>query len=180
MLYLIGEREMNKVFSPTTNSPSQVFDSAAEVYSKRPHFFTPYRNPAEFVGECIAPVVYPFVGGGLSLVSLAVAPVAFAVSIVSKLVAAVASLFGNDKFSKEANEFSGNALKFSGITLATSVIAAALAVASFFHSLASIVTRSIATIAALTTGYTDGYVAEVDEDDDHLDEQDFVCLSPGS
>lgn len=167
MLYLIGEREVNKVFSPTSNSLSQIFDNAADVYSKRPRFFTPYRNPAEFVGECIAPVVYPLAGGVVSIVSLVVAPIAFGVSIVGTLVAAVASLLGNDKFSKEANEFADNAWDFSGIALATSVIAAALAVASFFHSLASIITRTIATIAALTTGYTDGYVAEVDEDDEY-------------
>ncbi|MCW8471791.1 hypothetical protein OQJ19_14210 [Fluoribacter gormanii] len=150
MLYLIGEKEVNFILEGETIE--ELARRAINTYRNRPGFFTPYKNNYEFIGELIAPGIYPFAGivtAGFSVYASAIAAV---ISIGALLVAAGSALFRAPKLRDEALEFAGFMLCFTGVALLTAAVSALLAIISVPHSLVSVVTRSVASIDALTSG----------------------------
>ncbi|WP_133135605.1 hypothetical protein [Legionella rowbothamii] len=170
MLGLYGEREVNYIFSNDAKDMEEIASRALETYSSRPGFFTPYKNVAHAVGEFIAPVVYPLAGGTLAVFSVFSAALAATFGIGCLLVAVGASLFDDPTLANEAFDLVSDTLQFIGNTLVMAIVAATLGALSFPHSVASVITRSAATGAHFTTGYTDDY--EYPED-----EEEYYCLS---
>jgi hypothetical protein len=111
MLYLIGEDEVNYIFSSQASSINEHVQRAIKTYKSRPGFFTSYKNGREFAGELIAPIVYPFAGVVTAGYSMFAAAVSAVVCIGSLLVSASAALFGAHTFRDEAFDFACNALK---------------------------------------------------------------------
>ncbi|KTD41001.1 hypothetical protein [Legionella parisiensis] len=146
MLYLIGEKEVNYIFDGRTFK--EITHRAIKTYKKRPGFFTQYENGYEFVGELIAPGLYPLAGIVTAGFSAFAAIASAVVCIGALLVAAGCALFSTPMLRDNALQFAGYALYFSGIALATAGISALLAIISFPHSLISIATRSVATLVA--------------------------------
>lgn len=150
MLYLIGEAEVNYIFD-NGDSVEKIAYRAIETYRRRPGFFTPYRDGYEFAGELIAPALYPMAGIVTSGYSVLAAVATTVACIATLLFATGAALCGATKLRNDALTFAGLGLQFVGIALFTSAVSALLAIISFPHSLASIVTRSAATL--LSSGF---------------------------
>ncbi|MBN9227972.1 MULTISPECIES: hypothetical protein [Legionella] len=146
MLYLLGEKELYYIFDGQT--VSEIASRALTTYRNRPGFFTPYRDGYEFVGELIAPGLYPFAGLALAGYSALAFVGSAVVCIGAYLVAAGAFLFNATGFRDDALKFAGSALHFTGIALFESAVGFLLALISFPHSLLSIVTRAAATVIA--------------------------------
>ncbi|WP_058535525.1 hypothetical protein [Legionella saoudiensis] len=170
MLGLYGEREVNYIFSNDVNSMEEAASRALETYRTRPGFFTPYKKVTHAIGEFIAPVIYPLAGGTLAVFSVFSAALAATFGIGCLLVAMGASLYDNPTLANEAFDWVSGTLQFIGNALVLAVVAAAVGILSFPHSVASLVTRSLATAAHFTTGYTDNY--EYPEED----EEDTLCF----
>ncbi|USQ13100.1 hypothetical protein J2N86_10400 [Legionella lytica] len=170
MFGLYGQREVNYIFSNDAGSMEEIARRALDTYSERPGFFTPYKKVSHAVGEFIAPVVYPFAGGTVAVFSVLSAALAATFGIGCLLVAAGASLYDDPTLANEAFDLVSTTLQFIGNALVTAIVAAALGVLSFPHSIASLITRSVATAVHFTTGYTDEY--EYPEED-----EDGTCLS---
>ncbi|MDR3501300.1 MAG: hypothetical protein P4L79_01795 [Legionella sp.] len=169
MLGLYGKREVNYIFSNDAEDMEEVASRALETYSARPGFFTPYKNVTDAVGEVIAPVVYPLAGGTVAVFSVFSAALAATFGIGCLLVAAGASLFDDPTLANEAFDLVSGTLQFIGNLLVMAIVAAAVGVLSFPHSVASLITRSVATAAQFTTGYTDDY--------EYPEEEEYCCLS---
>lgn len=157
MLGLYGEREVNYIFSNDAKSMDDIASRALEMYSVRPGFFTPYKNVTHAVGELIAPVVYPLAGGTFAVFSVFSAALAATFGIGCLLVAVGASLYDNPTLANEAFDLVSDTLQFIGNSLVFAIVAATVGIFSFPHSVASVITRSVATAVQFTTGYTDDY-----------------------
>lgn len=164
MLYLYGSEEINYIFHPG-NEIEGIVSRAVATYNRRPGFFTPYRAVSECVGELLAPVFYPVQGVLVSCTSALSIPIVLVGSLVNLLIAFGAKAFGNTNLSTYFFEKSAEFLYGAGKLLLTSVVSALLAALSIPHSIASIITRSGASIAWVTTGYTDFYQEEESECD---------------
>lgn len=167
MLGLYGEREVNYIFSSDAKSMEEIANRALETYSARPGFFTPYKDVSAAVGELIAPVVYPLAGGTVVVFSVLAAALAATFGIGCLLVATGASLFDNPTLANEAFDLVINTLQFIGNALVFAIVAAEIAIISFPHSIVSLITRSVATVAHHTTGYTDDYEYPEEEDESY-------------
>ncbi|WP_148263569.1 hypothetical protein [Legionella drancourtii] len=168
MFGLYGDREVNYIFSNHNSSVEGIASRAYELYKKRPGFFTPYKNGRHIVGGVVAPLIYPVAGVVLAGYSLIVSAIASVVFVGSLLVAGGAYLLENTALYNDAQGIAGCALKFTGVALLTAAISTLLAVLSIPHGMAHLVTRSGASIAAFTTGYSDGYKEpEEFKDSDH-------------
>ncbi|MFJ1268025.1 hypothetical protein ACD661_05610 [Legionella lytica] len=170
MLGLYGEREINEIFSSDAKSMEDIASKALEMYSARPGFFTPYKNASVAIGELISPVVYPLAGGTTAVFSVLAAAIAATFGIGCLLVATGASLFDDPTLANEAFDLVSGTLQFIGNALVLAIVAAAAGILSIPHSITSLITRSVATVAHHTTGYTDDY--EYPEEDG-----DCSCLS---
>jgi hypothetical protein len=157
MFGLYGDSEVNYIFSNHNASAEGIASRAYELYKKRPGFFTPYKNGSHVVGGVVAPLIYPVSGVVLAGYSLIFAAIASVVSVGSLLVAGGAYLLENTALYNDAQKMAGWALKFTGVALLTAAISTLLAVLSIPHGMVNLVTRSGATIAAVITGYSDGY-----------------------
>ncbi|AWN74606.1 hypothetical protein LEAN103870_14150 [Legionella anisa] len=174
MLYLIGEEEVNYIFGGRTFN--EITHRAIKTYKKRPGFFTPYKNGYEFVGELIAPGVYPLAGIVTAGFSAFASIVSAVVCIGALLVAAGSALFSASELRDDALYFAGSALYFSGIALLTAAMSALLGIISFPHSVLSVVTRSVATVidaGTVSDAETLHNEAVVDMDED---EYAFRCI----
>ncbi|MGM9451709.1 hypothetical protein ACTAZI_00050 [Legionella bozemanae] len=172
MLYLIGEKEVNYIFDGRTFE--EITRRAIQTYKKRPGFFTPYQDGYEFIGELIAPGVYPLAGiitSGFSAFAVVASGV---VCIGALLVAAGSALFSAPELRDDALQFASSALYYSGIVLLTAAISALLAIISFPHSVLSVVTRSGATLVAAGTAVSNDAEALDGEIDIEMNEEECV------
>ncbi|PWY54985.1 hypothetical protein DGG96_14380 [Legionella qingyii] len=176
MLYLIGEKEVNFILDGQTFE--ELTRRAINTYRDRPGFFTPYKNRYEFIGELIAPGIYPFAGIVTAGFSVYAAALAAVICIGALLVAAGSALFRAPKLSDDALQFAGFMLCFAGVALLTAAVGALLAIISFPHSLVSVVTRSAASINALISGKAIDAPAVYDaaEADANTEECVFRCI----
>ena len=146
MFHLIGQEEVDFIFTGPGDSAMDIASRAVYTYRNRPTFFTAYQSPGEFAGEIIAPILYPLAGSVVCVYSLFAAAIAAAVCVGSLLVAAGAALFGSVGVRDEALEVSSLALQFAGVALLTSAVSALLAIVSLPHSLLSLASRSVFTL----------------------------------
>lgn len=157
MFGLFYDSEVNYIFSNNDDGPVEIAYKAYESYKERPGFFTPYKNVAHFVGGIAAPVIYPVAGGFAAVYSLFVAAGSALVCAGTLLVAGVARLLGCADLCDNSFLVAGCAFKFIGAALLNAAVSALLCIFSIPNSVATLVTRTGATLASLTVGYTDGY-----------------------
>ncbi|WP_454781048.1 hypothetical protein [Legionella sp. WA2022007384] len=150
MLYLLGEKEVNFILEGETIE--EIARRAINTYRGRPGFFTAYKNRYEFIGELIAPGIYPFAGVVTAGFSVYASVLSTVICIGALLVAAGSALFDAPTLRDDALEFTGFMIQFVGVALLTAAVSALLAIISVPHSLISVVTRSAASIDALCSG----------------------------
>ncbi|QMT60616.1 hypothetical protein [Legionella sp. PC997] len=150
MFYLIGEKEINFILEGETIE--DIAHRAINTYRARPGFFTPYKNRYEFLGELIAPGIYPLSGVVTAGFSVYASVLSTVICVGGLLVAAGSALFDAPTLRDDALEFTGFMVQFVGVALFTAAVSALLAILSVPHSLISVVTRSTASIEALFSG----------------------------
>jgi hypothetical protein len=174
MLGLYGIREIKYIFDQDDEGP---VSRAIDLYKKRPSFFTPYKKVSHFVGELIAPAIYPVAGTVISACSLIAAIGSALCFSGSLLMVGVSYLCGQQALYDDSLLIAGYALNFFGVCLVASAVAMVFGVLSGPHSLLSLITRPTATIISAATGCHDG-----NEEDDYYDygfydEDEHACCS---
>jgi hypothetical protein len=151
MLDLVSISDISYVLDNENDRPDDVFLTgeirrARQIYRGRPGFSQPYKTGEEFVGELIAPVVYPieFIGSAVCTGLMGVISVGFIVGWL--LTAAGAGLFGNATLRDEAWGWFVDSAIVLGLTILETTAALLLAVISLPYSLLALATRSVATV----------------------------------
>ncbi|KTD41606.1 hypothetical protein [Legionella parisiensis] len=156
MLNLIGWTEISEILdlndeAQDENYLSGIIERTVSKYRERPGFFAPYQNSQEFTGGLLAPIWYP------AATAIGTAFMAFTVLMAAcyfvgfTLLGLLSIIMMNAEYRNTALEGVANSLALIGLTLLGTVAGALLAVFSFPHSIASLFTRSAATVVSATT-----------------------------
>lgn len=173
MRFFLTQREMDKIFNHQNNC-GETIANGIDVYKKRPRFRTPYQNTSDFVTGVAAPIVYPLAGAVLSVFSACASVAAFIAAGCLSIAGGLISI-GNAPLGKEVLNFAYNALQFSAAALLYSVAGAVFGLLSIPATIFSLVTRTVASLAKVTLGYSDDYVPEPVSDNGHSD-VGCVCI----
>lgn len=126
----------------------QVADEVIKYYNKRPGFFSPYKNPYDFIDGLAAPVVLPACFGVASALFLAGSAVTGMVTAGSLIGAAGAALFDEDDLLVASLGVASVAAVICGGAALIGAGLAILTVLSIPFTLTEFVTRTLSTIVS--------------------------------
>ena len=165
MSYLYDLNKDKKNIMDPEQGIKDIVLQAYHQYKNRPRFFSPYTNRTELTQSLLAPFSYPIQLSYMSAVFLLSAGAAVLGALVKLVLGLVSWACKNENARKRNFDEVVKSLSVTRNYLAASLVCPLLALLSIPFSIISIITRSGASIAKVTTGYDDNYKEPRDSED---------------